>query len=285
MLEDPHIKVLMYEADSRTLFPSIQLPGGVAVTYRDCGVEFGAIGVYTPFEELNKIRKKVVNKIGFQSASSVAVSRTAYRLTSKLHADHPEAASMLSRGHAYDVSTNIFQRLPQIFFDAEPDDGEYIKMYGRDGSGRVYKYVRREYINDVISLDKYKIVYAKADGAAGTLGNPIPARVLGNPVIEGPGVGTTESFLTFGLFDTADEADNGFKFVQTKFFRVLVGILKTTQDINPEKFTYVPLQDFTSASDIDWSKPIADIDQQLYCKYDLDDDEIEFIESHVKEMS
>lgn len=45
-----------------------------------------------------------------------------------------------------------------------------------------------------------------------------------------------------------------------------------------------PLQDFTSDSDIDWSQSVADIDRQLYAKYGLDDEEIQFIESHVKEM-
>ena len=47
----------------------------------------------------------------------------------------------------------------------------------------------------------------------------------------------------------------------------------------------IPNQDFTSASDIDWSKSIPEIDRQLYAKYGLDADEIEFIETHVKEMS
>ena len=42
---------------------------------------------------------------------------------------------------------------------------------------------------------------------------------------------------------------------------------------------------FTSSSDIDWSKPIPEIDQQIYKKYGLSDEEIEFIETHVKEMN
>ena len=62
-------------------------------------------------------------------------------------------------------------------------------------------------------------------------------------------------------------------------------MLKVTQDITPEKCKYVPLQDFTTASDIDWSKSIPEIDRQLYAKYGLDASEIEFIETHVKEMS
>ena len=47
----------------------------------------------------------------------------------------------------------------------------------------------------------------------------------------------------------------------------------------------IPLQDFTPASDIDWSKSIHEIDLQLYKKYGLSDEEINFIETHVKEMA
>lgn len=75
------------------------------------------------------------------------------------------------------------------------------------------------------------------------------------------------------------------KYIKTKFFRALLGVLKVTQDLNADKFSYVPLQDFTPTSDIDWTKPIPAIDQQLYCKYGLTDEEIAFIESHVKEMT
>lgn len=60
--------------------------------------------------------------------------------------------------------------------------------------------------------------------------------------------------------------------------------MKATQDITPKSFRYIPLQDFTSHSDIDWSKSIPEIDRQLYRKYGLDEKEISFIESHVKEM-
>ena len=47
----------------------------------------------------------------------------------------------------------------------------------------------------------------------------------------------------------------------------------------------IPLQDFTDSSDIDWSVPIANIDKQLYKKYNLSDEEINFIETKVKEMA
>lgn len=64
----------------------------------------------------------------------------------------------------------------------------------------------------------------------------------------------------------------------------MLGILKITQNGNKPVWRLVPLQDFTQDSGIDWSKSIQDIDQQLYKKYDLNQQEIEFIETHVKEM-
>lgn len=74
------------------------------------------------------------------------------------------------------------------------------------------------------------------------------------------------------------------KFVQTKFARVMLGILKVTQHIRKGVWKYVPLQDFTSSSDIDWSKSVHEIDEQLYDKYGLTKEERDFIETHVKEM-
>lgn len=65
----------------------------------------------------------------------------------------------------------------------------------------------------------------------------------------------------------------------------MLGILKVTQDNPIDTWSNVPLQDFTDKSDIDWSKSIPEIDKQLYAKYELDDNEINFIEKNVKEMA
>ncbi len=62
-------------------------------------------------------------------------------------------------------------------------------------------------------------------------------------------------------------------------------MLKATQNGSKPVFKMIPLQNFTPASDIDWSKSIPEIDRQLYAKYGLDEKEIAFIESHVKEMN
>ena len=73
-------------------------------------------------------------------------------------------------------------------------------------------------------------------------------------------------------------------YIKTKFARTMLGTLKVTQDNPRDTWANVPMQDFTSNSDIDWNKSIPEIDQQLYAKYGLDVLEIEFIESMIKPM-
>jgi hypothetical protein len=114
----------------------------------------------------------------------------------------------------------------------------------------------------------------------GTFGEPLTAPVIGIPE-----VGSTETFISIGSFDTENEAMNLLKYLKCKFTRAMLNVLKITQHLTPDVWKYVPLQDFTASSDIDWSKSVHDIDLQLYRKYGLDEKEIEFIESHVKEMA
>ena len=288
MLRDTHLKVLEYHADAKKVFPTItDLTGGVVITYHDDEKEWHPIEVFTQYQELNAILQKVENEKGFKSIMDIVLSRTVYRLTERLHQDFPNAASQLSDGHMFDMASNIFSRLPNVFLDEVPKGEaltEYVKVLGRIEGDRVYRYVKREYLNDVKNFDTYKVVLARADGAAGTIGKPIPARILGSLQVEAPHVGLTESFLSIGTFKNKVEAGNALKYCKTRFTRVLVGILKNTQDITPQKWRYVPLQDFTSKSDIDWSGTVEEIDRQLYEKYKLTKAEIKFIETHVKAM-
>ncbi len=257
----------------------MDIKGGVVITHHDNAKDYGAIGTFTAYDELNTILKKIKSKSDFSEFSTIVITRTAYRLTDKMHDEHPEALGQLSNGHAYDMSTNIFERLPQIFYDEKPQDGaEYIQILGRENNERVYKYVRRDYINTVSNLDKYKIFLPKANGV-GALGE-----ILSMPILSDPMIGATETFLSIGAFEQQSEAEAALKYIKTKFARVLLGVLKTTQDITPEKWKCVPLQDFTHSSDIDWSTSIAEIDKQLYKKYNLSNEEIDFIETKVKEM-
>lgn len=106
-----------------------------------------------------------------------------------------------------------------------------------------------------------------------------PSKLMGGSIIAKPFQAATQTFLSLGAFDTELEAINAQKYIKTKFARALLGISKVTQHTAPKTWRYVPLQDFTANSDIDWSRSVSEIDRQLYAKYDLSADEIAFIES------
>ena len=75
------------------------------------------------------------------------------------------------------------------------------------------------------------------------------------------------------------------KYCSTKFVRFLHSLAKASQDATAKTYKFVPLQDFTTNSDIDWSKSISEIDHQLYKKYNLREEEIAFVESMIKTMA
>ncbi len=292
MLNDKHFKVLHYEEDGHKVFPTLSTPlkGGVAITYRDATKDYGAIIAFTKYPEVNDILHKVLYSSSFKTLMDIVYSRTAYRFTEAMHRDHPEArykedengknVGLLSKGHDYDMSSNIMNLIPSIFYDEIPDDGkEYIQIFGRMNNKRIYKYVRRDYIKQVDNLDFYKVYVAQANGS-GEFGE-----AMSEPVVERPGVGSTETFLSIGKFQTIEEVYAVEKYIKTKFARVLLSVLKVTQNGNKPVWKMIPLQDFTPNSDIDWSQSIHEIDLQLYRKYGLDEAEIDFIETHVKEMA
>lgn len=107
-----------------------------------------------------------------------------------------------------------------------------------------------------------------------------------NTVIGTPNTVCTETYLLLGVNLNLDEisAKNLSKYTKTRFLRALHSLAKVSQHATAKTYRFVPLQDFTPASDIDWNKSVSEIDKQLYKKYDLSAEEIEFIETKVKEM-
>ena len=128
------------------------------------------------------------------------------------------------------------------------------------------------------SICEWKFVVTRGSGS-GAIGEVLSTPIIGEPII-----GYTRTFLGIKAFENQQEAENCLKYIKTKFARTMLGILKITQDNPIETWANVPLQNFTASSDIDWSKSIAEIDRQLYAKYKLEQNEIAFIETHVKAM-
>lgn len=279
MLNDEHFKVLHYEQDSKKVFPNTDIKGGVAVTYHDQGENFGAIKHFIVYDELRGIVRKI-ELAKEKSLSEIIFAAESYRFTDKMHRDNPNVESMLSKGHKFDFKSNVLSKLDGIiFFSEKPnDENEYVRIMGLSEGKRSEKWIRRDYVRVPENFASYKVLFSKANGS-GTFGETFAA-----PIIAEPYVGHTQTFMSIGSLADSSEALALTKYIKTKMARALLGVLKITQDCPAPKWKYVPLQDFTANSDIDWSKSIHKIDLQLYCKYGLAEKEIEFIETHVKEM-
>ena len=274
-LKDPHFKVLDYEADSSKVFTNTDIKGGVAVTLRDATRTLGPIGTFIPFAELSNIYQKV-SVTGSEGLDAIVSNRGLYRFSQKAYDEEPEEMKKITDSR---ILSSSFDRFLKFFTPEKPDNQrEYIQIFGISHGKRQYRWMRKDYLAENHNLSKWKVLVPEANGS-GALGE-----VLSTPLIGKPLIGVTETFLAIGEVDTEGEAQAILKYVKTKFARAMLGILKITQHNTRPVWRLVPLQDFTDASDIDWSKSIPEIDKQLYAKYGLTDEEIDFIESHVKEM-
>ncbi len=278
VLNDPHVKVVYYEAKSANVFPGTDIKGGVVITYRDTAKDFGKIEVFTPWQELNSIQRKVFVSSGFRSLKDVVYTQTRFDLEA-LYRDYPEYRTVLgSGGKDRRFRNNIFEKV--ALFTEKPKAKDDIAVYGLIKNKRVWRYIPRKYVDEGhVNLNKWKVFVPRANGS-GALGE-----VLSTPLIGEPLIGVTQTFISIGCFETRTEAEACLKYIKSKFARVMLGVLKITQDNDRGVWRYVPLQDFGAGSDIDWSGSVASVDAQLYRKYGLSAEEVAFIESRVKEMA
>ena len=274
-LNDIHYQVIKYWSDSSDIFPTVDIKGGVAVTYWDKRKEFKPIKLFTAFDELHSILEKV-EKLNEDSLSSIITNRGTYKYSNLAYTEQPDEMMKTADRR---IAPSSFERMPKLFTEEKPNDKhEYVQILGNIKNERCYRWFRKDYISPVDNLEKYKVIVPKANGS-GAIGE-----VLSTPLIGTPLIGYTETYISIGSTDSFSEAEAILKYVKTKFARTMLGILKVTQNNPKETWQYVPMQDFTDNSDIDWSKSVHEIDLQLYKKYGLSDEEIAFIESKVKPM-
>ena len=134
-------------------------------------------------------------------------------------------------------------------------------------------------------LSKYKILMSKVTAEhAGEPDRNGQFKIVSRTEVVGPNDVCTDSYLIIGESEHKSVVENEYKYIQTRFARFLLMLAVSSINLSPDKFQFVPLQDFTEDSDIDWNKPIPDIDKQLYKKYNLTEEEIEFIEKMIKPM-
>ena len=279
MINDKNIVKLYDYINSKDCFPNVDIKGGVCYFLRDCYIE-DKCEVHTLNVDGENITKRFLNNgenIFIRDSNLIKIKENVETITNVF------MESIVSASKPYGLRAETMLNaskygLPNLSND-KIHDGYRILGLG-EKQKRMWKYIPKDYPipKDNIALNKYKVFIAEAYGC-GAIGE-----VPSTPVLSTPGELCTETFLQIGPFETKLEAENVIKYIKTKFFRALVSIQKQTQHTTKKAYRFVPLQDFTDKSDIDWSKTIPEIDQQLYKKYNLTKEEINFIESKIKPM-
>lgn len=142
------------------------------------------------------------------------------------------------------------------------------------------RYIKEDKITKNIDVfNSYKVFISKSAGAPHT-----DKKVIGQPYIGQKKSACTDSLIPIGKFETLIQAENLKKYLETKFLRFMVTLVKSSQNTTQIVYRFVPMQDFTNESDIDWTKSINEIDEQLFNKYNLTEEERNHIKSSIKDM-
>ena len=277
MLHDVHLKVPYYADKSAVVFEGVDLRGGVAVTHRNSLQEYGAIGVFIRFPELVSIIQRMRGTFD-RNLGELVSARGVYALNMEACQAYSDKLAMRDR---HVLTSNAFDKYAFVFHEEEPTCTEgYAKIIGRCTGARSYRWVKSAYLTLHDSFEYFKVFLPDASHEL----TDRAAQLISYPILGRPFEGCTETYRCIGAFETEQEASACMKYIQTRFVRALLGALKTTQHMPRETWAYVPMQDFTESSDIDWSDTVNGVDRQLYRKYMLTDREIAFIETHLKEM-
>ena len=257
MIEDKHIRFLHDFLNAADCFPGVEIKGGVCFFLWDRERE-GECQVYTHIgnkvmPQPPRMLKEKGSDVFIRYAEGVSVYHKIL-----LHKEK-------TMNHI--VSSQKPFGLRTYVHGGKEYYSSSIKLYERGGVG----YIDREAIEKNVELvDSYKIYISAAYNA----GDSYPHQILGKPILGEPNSCCTETYLVVGPFASSEEAKNAMTYIQTKLFRFLVMLKKTSQHAAASVYSFVPLQDFSHP----WT------DEMLYKKYDLDEDEIAFIESMIRPM-
>ena len=278
MLEDKHISTLHDYNNAEDCFgKSVELKGGVCYFLRD--TEYNGdcnVNIHSGNEIISETRtlKNQFTEVYVRYQKYLDI------LQKVQTAEESSFSTMVSPNDPFGFDTRIEGTMRRV--KVKPSLKPFktgVEFYYHGWRTRGVGYVERDSVKrNKEWIDKVKILIPKAWGVGNVSKDSLSPFIVSNPSC------CYETYLVVGTFENISEANNAMKYIQTKFFHLLVAVLKNTQNAMQGAYKYVPLQNFTSESDIDWSKSIADIDKQLYAKYGLDESEIAFIESKVKSM-
>ncbi|OQY88410.1 MAG: restriction endonuclease [Anaerolineae bacterium UTCFX1] len=268
MLNDNKLRVIHDYIDANDCFPGVQIKGGVSFFLWDRDNE-GLCKVYThknqeiSYSERPLLESGLSTFIRWNEAVSII-----HKVKSKTE---PIFSDIVSPRDPFGL--NYFEGKREIMFKKfqKKPFKNGIEIYSQGWLKNGISYADKKYITTREELvGKWKVFISKAYGAS----ENYPHQILNKPFIGKPQSCCNMTYLVIGGYDKKETANNVISYIQTRFFRFLVGLLKNTQNAYRQVYSFVPMQDFSES----WT------DEKLYKKYKLSKTEIEFIETMIRPM-
>lgn len=264
MLNNDSIKVMVDYDNAKELFPNTSIAGGVN------------------YFIIDKDYHGTVQFTNIHDGRTTTSTRKMNEFDTFVR--YNEAVSIIHKiGNVGSVSDFVYPRNPFGFSskDRGGADGD-ITLISSAGAGKVK-------LSEVKSgselVDKYKLCISKVTSEhANEPDKNGQYRIISSNFVVPPQSVVTDSYLVIYSDSDENKVQSYWNYMKTKFYRNQLLQSVTSINLSKDKFQFIPLQDFSEASDIDWTKSISEIDQQLYTKYGLDEGEIAFIEEKVKEI-
>ena len=257
MLNDKRIQYLVDYPDSTGCFPGVQIKGGVC--YFLWNAEHNGLCEVKTIQDNNVVSKSKRPLLESDSDIFVRFNQAVPILRKVQKLQDESFINFVSSQKPFGLPTNF--RGNEVRKEGD------IEVFQNKSTG----YISRDKIRKSTELiDKYKLFISAGYGA----GEEFPHQILNKPLIGLPGSCCTETYILIGPFESLEILQNVESYIQTKFFRFLVLLQKNTQHALKSVYKFVPIQDFSRR----WS------DKDLYEKYNLNEEEIAYIESMIRPM-
>ena len=268
MLTCGNIAYLNNTTNSRLLFPTVEIKGGICYFLYDRAHNGACHYVY------NNNVETIVRNINMDRLDILIRDPRIAVIVEKVYCCFKNNGiggvdSIISGDTPFGIPTNVMDSSKNPFkvYTNKSEEHDLV-VYYLEKNKRKTAYLSQNVIKkNKQDIDKYKVFLPKASGS----GND--PYVLGEPIIASKHSVCSQTFI-YAAFASDEEARNFVSYIKTKFVRILISSIKLTQDCLSGVFRFVPLQDFTKP----WT------DEELYKKYNLTDEEISFIESMIKPM-
>ena len=258
MMNDKHIVEMVDYTNAKDCFPGISVSGGVCYFLWDRQYNGDC-----KFINITNGERTVLSRSLNEFPTLVRYNRAVSIIHKVQSLNEAHFDKIISSLMPYGLSTSYRGRSNKA-----KDD---LVLHASDGISYIN---RSEVTKGIDTIDSYKILVSKTSAEhAGEPGKDGRFRVIPSSIkVLGPGEVCTHSYFTIGNWHDVESAENALTYIKTKFVRFLMLMCISGFGLSKLVFPFVPMQSFNRS----WT------DADLYAKYGISPEEIDFIDNMIR---